>query len=389
MLILQAHNHYLTRGGEDESFTAECQLLLQMGHQVITYVDNNKTIDSLGLWKTGLNAIWSQRSYRAIRELLQQSTYDVIHIQNFFPLISPSVYYAAKAERIPVVQSVRNFRISCPNGLFFREGRVCEDCKGQIIPWSGILHRCYRNSRTATSATAMMIGVHNALNTWQNMVDLYVAPTNFAREKFIQCGLPKDKIFIKPNFVYPDLGAGDGEGNYALFVGRLTQEKGVQTLLKAWETLQQKIPLKIVGDGPLAPLVQEASSRFDAIEWLGLKNISEVYELMGNAMVLIVPSEWYETFGRVVVESFSKGTPVIASNIGAVAELVDSERTGLHFQPGNHAELMSRVNWMVDHPQRQKMMRKEARAEFLSKFTAEQNYKLLMELYQLACSTVR
>jgi len=355
-----------------------------MGHQVGTYVQNNKAISSLGLWKTGLNAIWSQSSYRAMRALLQQSTYDVVHIQNFFPLISPSVYFAARAEGVPVVQSLRNFRIACPNGLFFREGRVCEDCQGQTIPWSGMMHRCYRNSWTATSATAMMIGVHNMLNTWQNMVDIYVVSTHFARDKFIQCGLPKDKIFIKPNFVYPDPGQGNGEGEYALFVGRLAQEKGIQTLLRAWETLQSKVPLKIVGDGPLAPLVREASSHFEAIEWLGLKDISEVYELMGSAMLLVMPSEWYETFGRVVVEAFAKGTPVIAANIGAISELVDSYRTGLLFQPGNHTQLIQQVNWMLEHPRQRHNMRQEVRTEFLAKFTAQHNYKLLRNIYQLA-----
>ncbi|WP_299410951.1 glycosyltransferase family 4 protein [Acaryochloris sp. IP29b_bin.148] len=387
--ILQIHNHYLARGGEDESFSAECQLLRQRGHQVGTYVENNKTISSLGLWKTGLNAIWSQPSYRAIRALLQQSTYDVVHTQNFFPLISPSVYFAARAEGVPVVQSLRNFRLSCPSGLFFRKGAVCEDCKGKIMPWPSILHRCYRNSWTATSAAALIIGVHNVLNTWQSMVDLYVVPTHFVREKFIQCGFLEDKIFVKPNFVYPDRSMGDGEGGYALFVGRLTPEKGIRTLLTAWESLHTKIPLKIVGEGPLAPLVQAASSKCHSVEWLGTKTLAEVYELMGRAMVLVMPSEWYETFGRVVIESFSKGTPVIASNIGAIAELVDSGRTGLHFQSGNHAELIHQVNWTVDHPLQRQRMRKAARAEFLTKYTAEENYKLLMEIYQLACTTVR
>ena len=384
MRILTIHNHYLIRGGEDESFAAEDRLLREMGHQVDVYEEHNERIAQLGLWQTGLRAAWSQESYHLIREKLRASPHDILHVQNFFPLISPSVYYAAKAEGVAVVQSLRNYRLSCPDALFFRDGKVCESCLGKAVPWPGVVHRCYRGSFTASGATAIALTLHRAIGTWDKMVDVYITPTEFAREKFIQSGLAPGKIFVKPNFVHPDPGVGNGSGGYALFVGRLSKEKGLDTLLAAWNCLQHKIPLKIVGDGPLANHVTETTSRLSQVEWLSTKTLAEVYELMGQAMMLIVPSQWYETFGRVVAEAFTKGTPVIASNIGATAELVDPGRTGLHFKVGDAVDLAAKVEWALAHPKEWGQMRQQARAEFIEKYTAEENYRLLMKTYEFA-----
>ncbi|MFB2898801.1 glycosyltransferase, partial [Aerosakkonemataceae cyanobacterium BLCC-F50] len=212
---------------------------------------------------------------------------------------------------------------------------------------------------------------------------LYITLSQFAREKFIEGGFPAEKIVVKPNFVDPDPGVGTGLGGYALFVGRLSQEKGLDTLLAAWEQLKNPMPLKIVGEGPLAGEVAKAAQKSPKIEWLGRKPMAEVHALMGEAMVLIFPSKWYETFGRVAVEAFAKGTPVIAANIGAIAELVEHGRTGLRFQPGNATDLAAQVEWVLQHQQQWELMRQEARAQYLAKYTAQQNYQRLMEIYAL------
>lgn len=384
MRVLTIHNHYLIRGGEDESFAAEDRLLREMGHQVSVYEEHNERIAQLGLWQTGLRAAWSRESYHLIREKLRASPHDILHVQNFFPLISPSVYYAAKAEGVAVVQSLRNYRLSCPDALFFRNGKVCESCLSKAIPWPGVIHRCYRDSLTASGATAIALTLHRAIGTWDKMVDAYIAPTEFAREKFIQSGLASEKILVKPNFVDPDPGIGNGAGKYALFVGRLSEEKGLDTLLAAWDCLQSKVALKIVGDGPLANQVAGTMSRLPHVEWLGAKTLTEVYELMGQAKMLIVPSKWYETFGRVVAESFAKGTPVIASNIGATAELVEPGRTGLHFKVGDSADLAAKIEWVLAHPKEWSHMRQQARAVFMEKYTAAENYRLLVKIYEFA-----
>ena len=229
-----------------------------------------------------------------------------------------------------------------------------------------------------------MLTTHRALGTWTKMVDVYVALTEFAQDKFIEGGLPAEKIVVKPNFVADDPGPGGGSDGYALFVGRLSPEKGIETMLAAWARLRTGVPLKIVGDGPLRDRVIGAAARQPNVEWLGYKTVAEVHALMKRAGVLVFPSQWYETFGRVAVEAFAAGTPVIAANIGAVGELVEHGRTGLHFRPGDPEDLAARVGWASSHPAELGRMREEARAEYEAKYTAERNYRALMEIYEFA-----
>lgn len=384
MRILMLHNRYQFRGGEDASTDSEVALLRAQGHMVEFLEVDNRIITRGQAWHVGLRAIWSSASYHVVRNLLQSKRFDVVHIQNFFPLLSPSVLYAARSIGVPVVLTLRNYRLLCLNAIFFRNGSVCEDCLGKFIPWSGVFHRCYRNSWAATSSVAVMLIVHRLLRTWEGMVDLFIAPTNFARQKFIQGGLPADRIVVKPNFVYPDPGPGPHDGNYALFVGRLSSEKGVRTLMAAWKRLGKNIPLKIVGDGPLAGEIALTCRQNPQIEWLGVQSLEHVYTLIGAAKIVIVPSECYETFGRVIIESYAKGTPVIASNIGAIAELIEVNRTGLLFRPGDPDDLVAKVEWLLSHPEELAHMCKEARMEYEQKYTADRNYQYLVDIYQYA-----
>ncbi len=382
MRILSVHNRYQIRGGEDGSRELEERLLRDMGHQVDVYEEHNDRVATLGKLRLVSKTIWSVETYQNLNSLLTEQTYDVIHVQNFFPLISPSVYYAAKAKGIPVVQTLRNYRLLCPNGEFFRDGRVCEDCLGQFVPLPGVVHACYRGNRAATAVVAAMLTVHRAMGTWTNLIDIYIALNEFAREKFIEGGLPAEKIVVKPNFVHPDLSSGEGRGGYALFVGRLSLEKGLDTLFKAWESLGSKITLKIVGDGPLAQQVAESVAKGSEIEYLGYRPLTEVYELMGEAAFLVFPSEWYEGQPRTIIESFAVGTPVVASNLGAMSTLVSPGRTGFHFRPGDSGDLVAQVEWALAHPDELARMRREARAEFEAKYTAQENYLRLMEIYE-------
>ncbi len=382
MRILSVHNRYQIRGGEDESREAEERLLRSRGHQVDVYEQDNDRVASLGKAQVAVRTIWSQETYREVGQLLRQAQYDLVHVQNFFPLISPSVYYAAKAAGVPVVQTLRNYRLLCANAQFFREGRICEDCLGKPIPLPGILHGCYRDSRAASAAVAAMIGVHRGLGTWTKMVDRYIAISQFARDKLVEGGVPADKVVVKPNFVYADPGVGSGQGGYALFVGRLGPEKGLHTLLAAWERLRVPIPLKIVGEGPLEDEVRRLCQKLPQVEWLGRKPLAEVYQLMGEAMFLVFPSEWYETFGRVAVEAFATGTPVVAARIGAITELVDPKRTGRLFEPGNAADLAQQVDELLARPEVLAQMRTLARQEFEAKYTDRANYQQLIEVYQ-------
>lgn len=388
MKILLIHNYYQQPGGEDQVFSAESNMLKKHGHEVRLFTVHNDRIKGMNSLTVARNALWNTTIASDLREVIRKVRPDVIHFHNTFPFISPATYCAAKAEGVPVVQTLHNYRFLCPNALFFRNGHICEDCMGKFALWLSVLHACYRKSRAATSVTAGMLSVHRVLRTYSRMVDRYIALTDFARQKFIQGGLPAEKIAVKPNFVDPDPGTGNGRGGYALFVGRLTQEKGINTLLSAWEKIGGSIPLKIVGDGPLASRVAEASRRISGIEWLGHKPRQLVLDLMKDAAVLIFPSVWYEGFPVTIVEAYSVGLPVIASNLGAMSSIIDHKRTGLHFRPDDPDDLAKKVEWIISHPAELERMRQEARAEYEVKYTPERNYKMLMDIYEsaMACT---
>jgi glycosyltransferase involved in cell wall biosynthesis len=388
MKILAVHNRYQRPGGEDQVFVDETALLETRNHNVMRYEVHNDQVKQMNRLTLAKDTVWNTSTYRELGALIRRERPDVVHFHNTLPLVSPAGYYAVRAEGVPVIQTLHNYRLLCPVALFFRDGRVCEDCMGKAVPWPGVVHRCYRGSRTASGMIATMLTVHRALRTWAKMVDVYVALTEFARSKFIEGGLPAGKIVVKPNFVSPDPGRGQGGGGYALFVGRLAPEKGTGTMLAAWDRLRTRIPLKIVGDGPLRDRVVSAAARQSNVEWLGHRPVADVHALMGKADMLVFPSQWYETFGRVAAEAFAAGTPVIAANIGAVAELVEHGRTGLKFRPGDPEDLVTQVEWALSHPAQLRRMREEVRAEFEAKYTAERNYRALMEIYEAALEKV-
>jgi glycosyltransferase involved in cell wall biosynthesis len=381
MKILLSHNYYQQPGGEDQVFADEKELLESRGHKVVPFTRHNDAIRDMASWRLARRTLWNSGSYREIRELIRRERPDVMHFHNTFPLISPSAYYAARAERVPVVQTLHNYRLLCPGATFLREGRVCEDCLGKRVAWPGVRHRCYRDSRAASLAVTSMLGLHRLMGTWSRKVDLYIALTEFAREKFIQGGIAPEKIVVKPNFVHPHPAPGTGRGGYAVFVGRLSPEKGVDTLLAAWEHLGDELPLKIIGDGPLAARVDAATRQNPGIRWLGRQPFEKTVSMVGEAVLLVMPSVWYETFGRTIVEAFARATPVVASRMGAMAELVDHGRTGVLFDPGDSGDLTSKVRELTAQPDLLASMRQAARREFEAKYTAARNYETLMAIY--------
>jgi glycosyltransferase involved in cell wall biosynthesis len=383
LTILVGHNYYQQPGGEDQVFAAEAALLESKGHRVIRYEECNSRIGNRNAAVAALGAVWSSKSARSLSDLVRLHKPDVVHFHNTFPLISPAAYYAVQRQGVPVVQTLHNFRLLCPGATLFREGSVCEECieRKSLLP--AVRHGCYRGSRPATAAVATMLSVHRGLGTWQRKVDLYIAVSEFARRKFVDGGLPKSRVVVKPNFVSPDPGVGVGRGGYALFVGRLSAEKGISVLTSAWSELID-IPLVVAGDGPLA-----GTEWPRGVSWIGRKPREKILELMREARLLIFPSLWYEGAPMTIVEAFACGLPVIASNLGSMAETVDHERTGLLFDPGGAADLARKVRWAFAHPEAMEAMRVAARREYEEKYTAERNYKLLMAIYETAIANSR
>lgn len=387
MRVLVLHNRYQISGGEDLVVQAEKALLEANGHDVtLVEATNDNIVGCLEKAKAAVSAIYSPSSKRRVREEIAKFSPDIVHVHNYFPLLSPSVFYACQEAGIPVVQTLHNYRLLCANAYLFREGSVCEDCVGKRFPWSGVVNGCYRGSKVGTAIVGTMQSVHRTVQTWTKMVDAYIALTEFSRQKFVQGGLPAEKIVVKPNFLLSDPGKGEGKGGYALFVGRLSPEKGLDKLFQAWEKVGEKMPLKIVGDGELADMVAQAAQKLKGVEWLGRQPKEQVLVLMKEATVLVFPSLCYETFGLSIAEAYAVGLPAIASNLGSPSSLVKHGRTGLHFRPGDADDLVAQVEWVLTHPVELAQMRREARAEFEAKYTADRNYQMLMNIYERVLS---
>jgi glycosyltransferase involved in cell wall biosynthesis len=385
--ILLVHNSYQQPGGEDVVFNLERQLLESAGHEVSTYCRSNweaSNLSPLGRVTLLKGFVWADDSRREMVELLQRTKPDVVHIHNTFFMISPSIYSACQEMNVPVVQTLHNYRLLCPKATLYRDGHVCEECLDHGV-WRGVYHGCYRDSRLTTAATALMLEFHRQRGTWNNLVRCYVALTQFARQKFIQGGLPADRIRVKPNFVQ-DPGARTGGGDYGLFVGRLTEDKGVLTLVKAWRQLKQQIPLRIAGDGPLrAQLEAEiARSGQSTVSLLGQISHDEILEAMKQARFLVFPSEWYEGFPMTIVEALGCGLPVICPSLGSMQEIVEDGRTGLHFRPRDAEDLACKVEWAWSHPAGLEQMGRQARTEYETHYTSKHNYAALMDIYQEA-----
>jgi glycosyltransferase involved in cell wall biosynthesis len=377
--ILEIHNYYQQSGGEDVVFAAEKKLLESRGHEVFSYIDKNTRIKTQNRISAATNTIWSGTSYRRIRKMIQISRPDIAHIHNTFLAISPAAYYACRDEGVPVIQTLHNFRLLCPAATFFRDGHVCVECLGAPLAWPSVVHGCYHSSRLQSATVAAMLAAHSAIGTWNNLVDVYLALTEFMRQKMIEGGLPASRIVVKPNFV-SDPGAGDGKGGFGLFVGRLAPEKGIETLLAAGGNMPIKI--KIAGGGPLVDTVRKfAAEHPSTVEYLGELDHENVIGLMQSAAFLVFPSLWFEGFPMVIAEAFACGLPVIASNLGAMTELIADQETGFLFTPGRHEDLSAKVHWAIDNPAKLSQIRMQARREYENKYSEQAGYTNLINVY--------
>ena len=391
MNILIIHNSYQQPGGEDVVVAQETGLLERNGHRVNIYKRSNDEIDDLSFGqRLGLitRIISAGDSKLDVRGLLRDLKPDIVHVHNTFAMVSPSVYEVCQAEDVPVVQTLHNYRLLCPASTFYRDGGSCEECVTYSLLRS-VQHACYRDSRVMSGAIALMLRTHRSRQTWNGGIDAYIAISGFVRDKFVEAGFPAGKISVKPNFVEPDPGERSHSGDYALFVGRLSREKGLLTLLEAWKRLPSGIPLVIAGDGPMRHHLEAEIARkgLQGIDFAGRLHRGEVYDAMKKAAFLVVPSIWYEPFGLVVAEAFACGTPVLGAFVGAIQEMLDDHVTGLHFAPGDPDELAKKVAWAWGHLPELAAMGKAARRVYENRYTANANYHLLMDIYASAIDT--
>ncbi len=378
--VAVVHARYRQPGGEDHAVTAHIALLEAHGHRVALHLGSNEELAGAGALQQAAATIWNGAARDSLAALLRRERPVVVHVHNTFPAFSPAIYRAARGAGIPVVQTLHNYRLVCPNGLLFRDGMRCTECVTRTVKWPAVAHACYRDSRAASAVTAAMLATHALAGTWHTGVDAYIALTRAARDRFIAGGLPAAKIEVQPGFLAADPGVGAHGGAYALYVGRLSPEKGVTTLLSAWRASHVAgRRLVIAGSGPLASQLDRDAP---GVEFLGNCENDRVLALMREATMLLLPSECDEGFPVTLLEAFATGLPVIAGDHGAMAEIITHDRTGRHFVAGDHASLAAAIDWAFANPGPCAQLGLAARDVYARTYTADRAYARLRALYE-------
>lgn len=373
--ILLIHNYYKVSGGEDVVFQNEKQMLLENGNQVFEYTRNNKEIDKMNIIKKVIlpfTNIFSIKAYRDVKNYIKSNKIDIVHIHNYSNLISPSIIYACKKCDIPVVQTVHNFRMLCPNGLFFRDNKICEDCPNKGLKCS-IKHKCYHRSRLQTLFVALSLKIHRLTKIYKYVNFIFL--TDFNKSKFVEYNkkikcFDENKFFVKPNFVdendLPELTNIQKE-NHFVYAGRLSEEKGILDLVNIWDKVNNE-KLIICGSGPLEKeirdIIQEKNLNIEIVGQLNHKNL---LKKIAESKALIFPSRVYETFGLSILESFFVNTPVISYNLGNSALL---NTHGYLFDDDQ-----SLVNSIKDFSY-------DKTISVSPKYTKNANYEMLVNIYE-------
>jgi len=382
--VLQVHTRYRQPGGEDQVVEAERQLLEDAGLEVRQVIFDNADLresESIaGDLRLAASAIWSRAAERRVRTAIKAMRPQVMHVHNTFSAASPSIYSAAAANGVPVVQTLHNYRLVCPAAVAFRDGRACTDCVGLPIALPAVVHACVRGSRTQSAVAGATIAVHRALGTFRHKIGLYLALTSFQRQLLVRGGVPADRIRVVPNFLEPDPGEGTGQRSGVLYIGRLSVEKGIATLLAAAAEVPGQ--LRVAGDGPLAPSVRDAEP--GSIVYLGRLERATVQAELRRAVAVVLPSIWFEGFPLVVVEAYAAGTPIIASRIGSLAEIVEDRITGMLARPGDASDLAASMRWAVDHPDEMAQMGVNARRRYEARYRGSMHLTALLETYVAA-----
>lgn len=381
--VLMAHNYYQVPGGEDTVFHNEIEMLEKNGHKVIMYTRHNNEIKK-GIFsrlKLALDTIFSLNTYKEVKKLIDKGDIDIVHVHNTWPLISPSIYYAAKAKKVPVVQTIHNFRLLCPGATFTRNGEICEDCLSNGLGQS-LKNKCYRNSLLQTFIMNSMLIVHRVIGTYKH-VDKYIALTKFSKSKFNKLLNNESQIEVKPNFL-PSISKYSRElQNYFVYIGRLDNIKGINFLIDAWKDIDTKIELKVIGDGELRENILKYinENNITNISVLGFMKREDAFKIIKSSKGIIIPSQCYENFPMTILEAFSMGVPVIGSEIGNIATIIKDGYNGILFNKDSKEILKNKVEELFYDDDYNLELGNNAYSTFISKYTDDINYKELYRIY--------
>jgi len=378
MRILIIHTGYKIRGGEDSVVDNEMALLRSAGHnvEILQFTNAGHTLLKL------LQLPFNYQSYNKTKHFIASFKPDVIHLHNLHFAGSTSVIYAVKKFRIPMVVTLHNYRMLCPSGTLFFDDKLFTTSLNKMLPLEAIKKGVYQNSKFITLWLSISAAINQITKTWE-IPDRYIILGNNAKDVFMASKYSHlaDKMRVKPNFCFPYPEKQKEPGDYFLYVGRLSPEKGVQTILNAFS--KTDLSLKVVGAGPLEQGIKKQFSRFKNMELLGVKDKDEVYSLISGAAAVVFSSIWYETFGMVVIEAFACGTPVIASSIGEAKNLVNDKVNGLLFEAGNENDLLEKLLYYQSLPIADKrLFQANALKTYQENYTPGINLKQLVDLYQ-------
>ena len=385
MNILLVHDFYQNFGGEDSIALREKVLLERSGIPLRFYSRDNieiKEYSFLQKLRFIPRTVFSGFTANSIEKIIREFEPTVAYTHNIFPLISPSIYHTLHSKSVPCVQNVQDFRWLCPNGLFFTKNSVCERCKRGAY-WNAARYRCFRDSYPLSGLYASAIGINRAIGVL-NKITAIVCATHFSKQKFIEAGIDEGRLYIKPNFIdasgfEPAFGTGD----HILFLGRLSPERGLWTLIRAFEKMRD-IQLRIVGTGPLEEdlRVYIKEKNLINISMEGFKKGAEKMDLLKNALFMVFTSEWYEHFPIVILESFAAGKPVITSRLGNMPFIVENGKSGLHYEAGQADDLIEKVKDLINNPGRVSRMGKHARRLVETIYSPEENLKILKSIFE-------
>lgn len=379
MNILIVHNYYQIPGGEDTVVANEKKMLEANGHKVILYSRNNKELKEMSKIKKiflPLITIFNPRTYIEIRKLIKKENIEIVHVHNTLNLISPSVYYAALSCKVPVVQTVHNFRLLCPGATFYRDGHICEECVQHGLKCA-VRYNCYRGSKIQTIACVVNTQIHRMMKIYGKIY--YICLTEFNKNKLLELEQIKEKhVYIKPNFVNDQIEfiPESRRDNFYIFAGRIDELKGIRMLLKAWEKMDKNaFKLIICGNGPLKKEGEKITREKNLnVVWKGFLSNKEICSLLSKSKALILPTQWYEGFPMSIVEAYSVGTPVICSDIGNAGSIVEEGITGCKFNAKSETELIAAIK-------RSSGLCESTYDIYKKKYTEEINYNLLIEIY--------
>lgn len=391
MRVLFIHNQYQQHGGEDVALELESNLLKEMGHEVeVVLFSNDGPSGTSGALRSGMNAVYNAGAAKKVRKAIQLFKPDIVHAHNWFFTASPSIFHAASKEGVPVIMTIHNYRFICANALLLRNDRPCELCVNKTWPMDGIRYKCYRNSASQSALVTAITGIHKSLHTWQRKVNNYIVLTPFAKSRLVGSSfrVNPERMIIKPNFI-PDPGQGLlPREDFFLFAGRLSTAKGVHVMLKAFAGMPSA-KLVVAGEGPEKDMLMQEHANTSNITFAGRQSRAELLEMMKRCKAVIFPSLWYEGLPFIILEAFATGTPLIASRLGTMAEVITHRFNGLHFSPGDAEELKNAVKTIEQSGPDVEQLYGNARQTYLEKYHPGIHYRSIMSIYESTIANSR